>query len=171
MKNFLLVTFESVLKILFSLPRYRFINYIKSFPLKLMGAKIGKRVTFYPGVWIFPGINFIVGDDVDFALDVIVTTKGGVEIGNRVLIGYRSQILSANHCIPLDKSRVFNSGHTYSPVFIEDDVWIGARCVILPGVRIGEGAVIAAGSVVTKNVPPFAIVGGVPAKIIKSRLA
>jgi len=169
MKSFLVITFETIVKILFSFPRYRFFNHFKSLPIRVMGAKLGKRITFYPGVWIMPGTNLIVGDDVDFALDVIVTTKGGVSIGNRVLIGYRSQILSGNHNIPKNHDVIFGSGHSFAPVSIEDDVWIGANCVILPGVKIGKGAVIAAGSIVNKDVPPFTIFGGVPAKLIKER--
>jgi acetyltransferase-like isoleucine patch superfamily enzyme len=80
------------------------------------------------------------------------------------------QILSQNHVIPEFNGRIFGSGHVKSKVRIEDDVWIGANSIILPGVTIGEGAVIAAGSIVTKDVLPFSIVGGVPAKLIKMRL-
>lgn len=173
MKNqlhqFLVVSYEFCMTIVFSLPRYSFFNKIKRFFLSLNGAKIGNRTTFYPGVWIAPGRNLIVGDDVDFALDVLITTGGGVTIGNRVLIGYRTQILSTNHVIPDKSRRIFDSGHEKKPVLIDDDVWIGANCIILPGVTIGEGAVIAAGSIVTKSVNPFSIVAGVPAKVIKSR--
>nr|WP_318487238.1 acyltransferase [Photobacterium leiognathi] len=169
MRNILLISFEMLSKIIFSFPRFKCFNYIKSFFLKLVGARIGKRVIFYPGVWINPGFNFSVGDDVDFALDVLVTTKGGVKIGNRVLIGYRTQILSSNHNIPSVKQPIFGAGHSYSKVVIEDDVWIGANCIILPGVHIGEGAVIGAGSVVTKDVKAFSIYGGNPAKLIRHR--
>jgi len=130
---------------------------------------VGRRVVFYSGVWIFTGRNLKVGDDVDFAKDVLVTTDGGVVIGDRVLIGYRTQILSANHRVPLAPNRIFEAGHIKRPICIEDDVWIGANCVIVAGVRIGRGAVIAAGSVVTKNVDAFTYVGGVPAKFIKQR--
>ena len=134
-----------------------------------MGSKIGKRVVFYPGVWIFTGRNLVVGDDVDFALGVLVTTNGGVEIGDRTLIGYRTQILSGNHVIPPGKGRIFSAGDVSGPVKIGQDVWIGANCLILPGVTIGEGAVVAGGSVVTKDVASFTIVGGCPAKVIKNR--
>ena len=157
------------MKLLFSLPRYDFFNKIKSIFLTINGATIGNRPTFYPGVWIAPGRNFVVGDDVDFALDVLVTTGGGVHIGDRVLIGYRTQILSTNHIIPKNKNNIFSAGHEKKQVIIENDVWIGANCIIVPGVTIGEGSVIAAGSVVTKPVDPFTVVGGVPAKLIKSR--
>ena len=66
-----------------------------------MGAKkIGKGVVIYPGVWITPGRNLIIKDNVDLAKDVLITTSGGVEIGERTLIGYRTQIISSDHTIP-----------------------------------------------------------------------
>ena len=137
--------------------------------LQLQGAKFGKRVVIYPGVWIVPGRNLVVGDYVDIAKDVLITTAGGVEIGARTLIGYRTQILSANHVVPNRKSSIFEAGHETKRIIIGQDVWIGANCVITAGVTIGEGAVIAAGAIVTKDVPPFVYVGGVPARIIKNR--
>ena len=167
--RFLVISYELILTLLFSLPRFTLFNWFKVKFLQLNGAKFGKRTTIYPGVWIAPGRNLNVGDDVDFALDVIVTTGGGVSIGNRVLIGYRAQILSTNHVIPDNKGKIFGAGHSKKPVTIGDDVWIGANSIILPGVLIGEGAVIAAGSIVTKSVKSFSVVAGVPAKEIKSR--
>lgn len=169
MKYFVVVSYESIMQILFILPRYRALNFIKGLLLKGMGAKVGKRVVFYPGVWIVSGQNLTLGDDVDLAKDVLVTTGGGVSIGDRVLVGYRTQILSTNHVIPNKNEKIFDAGHDKKPVAIENDVWIGANCVIVPGVTISEGAVVAAGSVVTKDVPPFAIFGGVPAKLIRMR--
>jgi acetyltransferase-like isoleucine patch superfamily enzyme len=168
LKPMVVVSYELCIRIIFALPRFGIFNGFKSFFLRVVGAKIGKKVVFYPGVWIAPAKNLVVGDDVDFALDVLVTAGGGVTIGDRVLIGYRTQILSSNHVID-GKKPIFYSGHVKKPVVIENDVWIGASCIILPGTRIGEGAVIAAGSVVTKDVPAFAIVGGVPAKVIRYR--
>lgn len=168
-KSFLVVSFEFVLSIIFSLPRYRFCICIKELLLKSQGAKFGKNVVIYPGVWIAPGRNLIVGNDVDIAKDVLITTTGGVEIGDRTLIGYRTQILSANHTIPPIGQPFPISGDDYRKVIIEKDVWIGANCIITPGVHIGEGAVIAAGAVVTKDVEANTIVGGVPAKFIRKR--
>jgi len=170
MKYFFVVFVETVSWLIFLMPRFRVLNRLKSQYLRvLFKAKLGKRIVFYPGVWIFPGRNLIVGDDVDFAKGVLVTTDGGVSIGDRVLIGYNSHILSSNHNVPSIPHRIFEAGHAKSPVNIGDDVWIGAQCIILPGVSIGEGAVIAAGSVVTKDVPAFTYVAGVPAKSIKVR--
>ena len=170
MRYDLVVFVEMISWLIFQLPRFRIFNFLKSSYMRLFfRAKIGHRVIYYPSVWIFTGRNLVVGDDVDFAKDVLVTTDGGVTIWNRVLIGYRTQILSSNHNVPLSRGRIFDAGHTKKPIVVGDDVWIGANCVILAGVNIGEGAVVAAGSVVTKDVPAFTYVGGVPAKIIKNR--
>jgi acetyltransferase-like isoleucine patch superfamily enzyme len=169
-KYFAVVLVETFSWLLFQLPRFRMLNALKSMYLRLaFGARIGRRVVYYPGVWIFTGRNLVVGDDVDFALGVLLTTDGGIEIGDRTLIGYRTQILSRNHIIPPDMGHIFSAGHVKEPVKIGQDVWIGANCLILPGVTVGEGAVVAGGSVVSSDVPPFAIVGGVPAKILKQR--
>lgn len=169
MKYFIVVFLEMMMNILMSLPRFRTLNYIKSVYLNLMGAKTGKRIVYYPGVWIFPGRNLELGHDVDLAKDVMITTSGGVCLGNRVLVGYGVKIISSNHRIPPNYGHIFSSGHEHEKITIEDDVWLGANSIVLPGVTIGKGAVIAAGSIVSKDVPAFSIVGGVPAKLIKKR--
>lgn len=169
MKYGLVVWFEIIMNSLFLLPRFRTLNTLKSAFLRLFGAKVGSGVIYYSGVWIMPSKDFKIGSNVDIAKGVMINARGGLEIGDRVLIGFGSKILTENHRIPSDKGRIFNSGHIKKKIVIEDDVWIGANCLILSGVRIGEGAVIAGGSVVTKDVPPYTVVGGVPAKIIKER--
>lgn len=168
-KPFLVISYEMIMNFIMSLPRFSFFLFLKKSLLRLMGAKIGKGVIIYPGVWITPGINLVIEDDVDLAKDVIITTRGGVFIGARSLIGYRTQLLSANHSIPHKGERIPISGDVFKPIRIFNDVWIGANCIITAGVSIGEGAVVAAGSVVTKDVLPNQIVGGVPAKLIKER--
>ncbi len=168
-KPILVVSYEFLMSIIFSLPRFRIFLFFKKFFLIIMGAKIGKGVVIYPGVWIAPGRNLIIHDKVDLAKDVLITTSGGVEIGKRTLIGYRTQILSSNHTIPPIGKPFPISGDSHSKIQIGDDVWIGANCIITAGVSIGSGAVVAAGSVVTKNVIENSIVGGVPAKLIKMR--
>ncbi len=168
-KSFLVVTYEFIMGAVFSLPRYPLCNWLKGLLLSIMGAEIGRGVVFYPGVWISPGRNLTIEDEVDLAKDVIITSSGGVFIGKRTLVGYRTQIFSANHAIPPIGERIPISGNMLAPVRIENDVWIGANCIITPGVTIGEGAIIAAGSVVTKNILPNSIAGGVPAKLIKMR--
>lgn len=95
-----------------------------------------------------------------------------VKLGNYVLIGPECAILSAAHIFDRVGVPVIFSGRPETPATeIEDDVWIGCRSIIKAGVRIGTGSVIAAGAVVTKDVPPFAIVAGVPAVMIRQRFA
>lgn len=170
MRNILIIIYELTQKLIFSLPRFKVFNLLKKYFLRLGGATVGNNVIFYPGVWISPPYGLVLGDEVDLALDVIITVGGGVTIGNRTLIGYRTQILSTNHVIPEDKGRIFGSGHTRLAVEIGEDVWIGGGCMIMPGVKIGNGSVIAGGAVVTKDVPEYEVWGGVPAKHIRSRI-
>lgn len=169
-KGFVVVSYETVMSILFSLPRYELFNSIKSLFLKLNGARIGKRVVFYPGVWIAPGRNLDIGNDVTLAGGVIIGTAGLVKIGDRSLIGFRTTIISGNHAVPPNRGRIFEAGFVRQPVVIGNDVWVGANVTILPGRTIGDGAVVAAGSVVTKNVGPFTVVGGNPAKLLRQRI-
>lgn len=157
------------MQLLFALPRYRLLNALKAAFLRLVGAEVGHRVVFYPGVWIAPGRNLRLGDDVDLAAGVLITTSGSVEIGARTLVGYRAQILSANHSVPSGRGRIFDSGHDKKPVAIGADAWIGAAAIVLPGVSIGDGAVVAAGSVVTHDVAPYSVVAGVPARLVRAR--
>lgn len=169
LKSFLVVSYETIMVLLFALPRYQILNRLKSFFLKLNGAVIGKRVVFYPRVWIAPGRNLVVGDDVDFALDVLVDASGGVQIGDRTLIGHGTKIISTNHIIPPDRGSIFSAGYDKKQIVIGTDVWIGANVLVLAGRTVGDGAVIAAGSIVTKDVEPYTVVGGNPAKLLRRR--
>ena len=165
----LISTYELLVSIVFAFPRHRLFNGLKTMVTRVSGGTVGKRNVFYPGVRIIPLNKIILGDDVDLAWGVIITANGGVHIGDRTMVGYNSIILSRNHIIPGKYNRIFGAGHKPGPVFISNDVWIGANCTILPNVTVGEGAVIAAGSVVTKNVEPFTIVAGNPAKLLRKR--
>lgn len=169
LKSFIVVSYETIMVLLFLLPRYQTLNRLKSLFLRLNGAVIGKRVVFYPGVWIAPGRNAVVGNDVDFALDVFVDTSGGVQIGDRTLIGYGTKIFSSYHVIPPNQDSIFCAGYNKKQTVIGKDVWIGANVIVLAGRTVGDGAVIGAGSVVTKDVEPYTIVGGNPAKLIRRR--
>lgn len=169
LKVFLVVSYETIMRLVMNLPRFSVFLLLKKWFLIMMGAKIGKGVVIYSDVWIAPGRNLIVGDEVDLAKGVLITTSGGVKIGDRTLIGYGTQILSANHRIPRVGERIPVSGDVFAPVTIGSDCWIGAGCIILPGVSIGDGAIVGAGSVVTKNVEENAIAAGVPAKLIRMR--
>ena len=94
----------------------------------------------------------------------------GACIGNNVMIAPNVAILSTSHNHQSTLIPIINQGETKpNPPVIEDDVWLGRNVIIMPGVVIGSGSIIAAGAVVTKDVKPFSVVGGVPAKLIKTR--
>lgn len=94
---------------------------------------------------------------------------GSIRIGNKVAIGPGTVIRAANHRFCDPDQAIMSQGHMAGVVDIGDDVWIGANCVITPDVRIGRGAVIGAGAVVTRDIPPLAIAAGVPARVIGQR--
>lgn len=103
-------------------------------------------------------------------IGVNATINGHVIIGKFVMTGPDLLIIHRNHsCSRIDIPMIFQGYTDEKTVIIEDDVWIGARVTILPGVKIGQGAVVGAGSVVTKDVEPYAIVAGNPATFIRSR--
>jgi len=111
--------------------------------------------------------NIEIGDDVSIAAFVHVWGHGGVSIGDRVLIATHVAITSLTHDYTYQNMR--SAPIIAKPVVIENDVWIGSNAVIMPGVTIGTGAVVGAGAVVTKDVPRYSIVAGIPAKVMKYR--
>jgi len=107
-----------------------------------------------------------LGQEVSLAAFVHVWGGGGVYIGNRVMIGAHTAIASRTHDYGQD---IMYYTVVRKPVTIEDDVWIGSNCVILPGIHIGEGAVVGAGSVVTRDIDAKTVVAGVPARVVARR--
>lgn len=96
------------------------------------------------------------------------TVIGPVVIGNNVNLAQGITITALNHCFTDHEKRIDEQGVTVSQVTVSDDVWIGANAVVLPGVTIGSHSVVAAGAVVTHDVPAYSLVAGVPAKVIKN---
>ena len=115
-------------------------------------------------------INNAVGDVVigdDTRVGIHNTIIGPVTIGNHVNLAQSITVTALNHNFDDSDKRIDEQGVSTSQVVIGDDVWIGANAVVLPGVTIGTHSIVAAGAVVTKDVPPHSLVAGVPAKIIK----
>lgn len=109
--------------------------------------------------------NVMIGDHTRIGLHN--TIIGPVIIGSHVNLAQGITITALNHIFENSEKRIDEQGVSTSAVVIEDDIWIGANAVILPGVTIGHHSVVAAGAVVTKDVPPHSLVAGVPAKVIK----
>ncbi|MDI6677821.1 MULTISPECIES: CatB-related O-acetyltransferase [Bacillus cereus group] len=136
-------------------------------PTKVFNLNVVKKVGEYSYgplhvmTWNNLKEELYIGNFVSIANDVIIQLGGNHEMDKLSTFPFRTILNIGQEDIAWSKG----------PVIIDDDVWIGSRSLILSGVRIGQGAVIAAGSVVTKSIPPYAIVGGNPAKVIKYRFS
>ena len=139
-------------------------HIIRNSIYRLVGVKIGKGSTFHMWANFFDPRNITVGEDSIIGNNIFIDGREKVTIGNHVDIASEVMIYNSEH--KLD-SEIFEA--VEEPVKINDYAFIGPRVIIMPGVTIGRGAVIAGGAVVTKDVPDFAIVGGVPAKVIGER--
>jgi acetyltransferase-like isoleucine patch superfamily enzyme len=171
MFRFLKITFfQYVTEMLLTLlPSDPLSNIVKTQFMKWHGAVLGKSIKFGRGLWIDHFDKITIGNNVFFNYGCQLNSAGGIQIDDNVLIGPGVTILSANHDIKRDQLMRFGRA-ILKQVHVEKNVWLGARCILTPGVIIGEGSVVAAGAVVTKNVPAYKVVGGVPAKIIKDRV-
>ncbi len=129
-----------------------------------LGFEIGLGSLIFMDAWFDTKCNFSMGENSLISQKCHLDNRGGLTIGNNVSISAATCIITGDH--DLQKSDF--SGRT-RPVNIEDYVFIGVRATILPGVTLGKGSAVAAGAVVTKNVDPFTIVAGVPAKPIGTR--
>ena len=122
-----------------------------------------------PTFRLFPPFTADFGKNISFGKNVFINAgchfqdQGGIKIGDGVLIGHNVVLATANHDLAPSRSRKLH----YKPIVIGDNVWIGSNAVILQGVTIGDWSVVAAGAVVAKDVEPFTVVGGIPAKFIK----
>lgn len=151
---------------LFWLALFMFIpsHHIRRFLFRLAGAKIGKGSSIHMGCSFFSLKHLHIGQDSIIGKDIFLDGRAPIHIGSHADIASDVMVINSEHDI---NSEDFHA--TVGPVIIEDYVFIGPRVIILPGVRIGKGAVVAAGAVVTKDVSDFAIVGGVPAQVIGER--
>lgn len=132
-------------------------------------ARYGEGVQIDPLVHITHPSRVVIGDGSTIQSQVALHSMGGLHIGRYVGIGYRSMILTFQHRYRNAATIPFDNGVFLHPVLLRDYAWIGWGSMILPGVEIGEGAILGMGSVVTKSVPPLAIVHGNPAQVIGYR--
>ena len=139
-------------------------RHLRMWIYKILGAKIGRSVIFRRTELLEPQ-KLVIGDHCSIGWHCLLDARGGITIGDNVNISSYVKIITAGHDV---RSKVFAG--TKSPVIVERDVWLATGCTILEGVHIGEGAVVACGAVVNKDVPAFTVVGGIPARMISERV-
>ncbi|WP_413483782.1 acyltransferase [Morganella psychrotolerans] len=145
----------------------RFGHYTRGYFLSFFFKKHGKNITIKENVEIYHPENLIIGNNSGFGRNNIIDCTGCITIGNHVRLGPNVMIATMNHAT-IGNSYIDNK-KTIKKVMIMDNVWIGHNVTILPGVTINSNCIIAAGSVVTKDVPPNSTVAGIPAKIINKK--
>ncbi len=131
---------------------------------ELTGKAVDKTFRLFPPFYTDFGRNIIIGKNVFINSGCHFQDQGGIEIGDGTLIGHNVVLATINH----DLNPSMKRKNHYAPIKIGSNVWIGSNATVLQDVTIGDWAVIAAGAVVAKDVEPYTVVGGVPAKIIKT---
>jgi len=141
---------------------------VRALCVSVLFESCGSNVNIEYGADFGSGGKLQIGDYSGIGINCQVPFN--IKIGKHVMMGPDVVVLDQNHRFDkVDVPIMFQGYVQYDPVVIQDDVWIGCRAVIMPGVKIGQGAIIGAAAVVTKDVPAYAIVGGNPAKIIRLR--
>jgi acetyltransferase-like isoleucine patch superfamily enzyme len=140
------------------------LNKLRKKIYQLCGMKIGHRSYIYNGVTFICPFNVSLGKDSFINYGCLLSSYADIIIGNRVSIGYNVSIITESHKVHSPDFEVITK-----PVIIEDNVWIGANAVILGGVTLAEGTVVAAGAVVTESTEKYSVYAGIPAKKIKER--
>ena len=145
-------------------PRGNLFRPWRIFLLKLFGAKVKWSSNVLPSCKIWQPWNLTMGDFACLSEDVDCYTVAPIVVGDQTTVSQGVKLCTASHDIT---SKIMEL--TYEPIVIGPNAWVAGWSIVLPGVTIGEGAVVAAGAVVTKDVEPWTVVGGNPAKFIKKR--
>src|SRR5574344_15988 len=138
--------------------------HVRKFIMKLIGLKIGVNSFIMKKNYFISPRRFCIESGSHINRDCLLDARGGITIGKNVSISHNVKIITGGHSV---ESKTFKE--KYLPITIGDYAWLGIGCIILQGVTIGEGAVVCAGAVVSKNVDPYSVVAGIPAKKIKER--
>ena len=131
---------------------------------ELIGGPVGDRFTLVPPFYADHGPNITVGRAVFIGPNCAFTGHAPIDIADQVMIAHKVNLVAAGHPV---EPELRQSYITAAPIVIETNVWIGAAATILPGVTVGAGSVVAAGAVVTRDVPSATLVAGVPAEVVR----
>jgi acetyltransferase-like isoleucine patch superfamily enzyme len=137
---------------------------VRSLLGQILGSEVDESVTVFTPLYINYGKHTKIGKNVFVNFDCVFLDLGGITIEDNVLIAPKVSFLSEGHPVSPQSRQSLVPGH----IHIKKNAWIGAGATILPGVTIGENAIVAAGAVVSRDVPADTVVGGVPAKVIKT---
>lgn len=144
--------------------QYHTPDEVREIMSRLTGEQIDPSFRLFPPFYTDFGKNTHIGKDVFINSGCHFQDQGGIEIGDGTMIGHNVVLATINH--DLDPAQ--NRKNHYAPIKIGNHVWIGSNATVLPGVSIGEWSVVAAGAVVTRDVPSYTVAGGVPAKRIRT---
>lgn len=154
----------------FKIERFLKIKELRRFLMKRRLKSCGQNVVFCSGIKLHVPKNISIGNNAWIGEKSRFSgAGGGISMGNNVILGPEVTIWSSNHNYYSPEMLPYDNAIIPKKVIIEDNVWICCRACIAPGVTIGEGAVVGMGAVVTTDVPPGAVVGGNPAKVLKYR--
>lgn len=140
------------------------IHFLRRLIYRMGGIRIGHGSAVHMGARFYDPRHITIGEDTIIGENVVLDGRAKLSIGGHVDIATEVMIYNSKHDVDDEYFLAVDS-----PVFVGDYVFIGPRAVVMPGVKIGKGAIVAAAAVVTKDVPPYAVVAGVPAKIIGER--
>ena len=162
--------FHRLFFLIFRVPRSKLSRKFWTWYYRGILKKVGKnfrvdtklKIT-NPGLISF-GNNCFIGANA-----IMLAHNAPIVIGNNVIIAAETYMNTRNHRYDKTSIPINNQGYIYSPIVIEDDVWLGFRSIILSGVTVAKGTIVAANAVVTHNFPPFSVIAGVPAKVIMNR--
>jgi putative colanic acid biosynthesis acetyltransferase WcaF len=160
------------LRVLWNLVAFIFFRYSpipffnwRSFLLRCFGAKIGKKVHVYPKAIIWAPWNIYIGNEAGIASGAILYSQGKIIIGKKAVVSQGAHLVTGTHDYNKHGFPLITK-----PIIIQKYAWIAAEAFVLPGITIGEGCVIGARAVVTKNMPPWMVCCGNPCKPIKTRI-
>lgn len=142
---------------------------VRGYILRLFFKRAGRSIIIGQNVYISSPQNLEVGNDTGFSCGCFLDATGHLKIGSNVLVGPYVTMVTSIHVYSNKDIPIKDQGWTLKEIIIEDDVWISSGVIINGGVRIGKSSIIAASSVVTKDVPPFSIITGIPGKIKRKR--
>ncbi len=139
-------------------------HWLRLLWLRVLGVKLGRGVCVFRGTTVIGAQELVLGDRVQIGFRVVLDARGGLTVGEDVLVSSDSQLLTANHNVDSDDFE-----RQVAPIEIADHAWIATRAIVLAGVSVGQGAVVSAGGVATRDVPARTVVGGVPARRVAER--